>query len=631
MATGDITFALRGTTTTAYRSFSGSVPGKHSGTEDAVADVGAIGGSTIDLVTDGGSGNRHILVYNALNNIPSTQAISVLFRGKLNSFFNLNSMFEIETTGATGDQYLGAFHRHDQDQFNYGARNGSHGTRANNFKSTVNVLDTSTYYDFLVTDTGDTGTSQIQMFLDTTLITTTTTQTIALSNPRDILKDRVLRIGQYTGINACEWYVNEFVIFEGVVDPTSILLETVGDPNDTSLGSLNGASRTKWVACDAFDGLVSTDPGAANVLTGNDYTFEGVSQTATLVQETWSTITAAEIKSGVNQIQNSTNVTGTYLWNTIPAANIETGINTIQDSATITGTFTGNWTSITAAQIADGVNQIQNGLTQTGSLASEVWSTIAAAEIKSGVNQIQNSNTVTGTYLWSSLAAANIRAGFDQIQDSVTISGSFTGETWSTLGAEYIAIGETQVQNSVTITGTLLTPIAVGGTSTVVNIPNIKETIRFVLDQNNTTTSSVGDLSASMSQRVKKIAKINPDKLPLQASVYPCVTIYTDRKSIEVSDIAPTQVGGKRRTNLTFKLIGIVFNTDYQTDVFNDSADEDLEKLMENVEGILRNYPDLGKNIKWQFPTDVTYHSTTIGEDAHMRIGVLDLQATLFY
>ncbi len=165
----------------------------------------------------------------------------------------------------------------------------------------------------------------------------------------------------------------------------------------------------------------------------------------------------------------------------------------------------------------------------------------------------------------------------------------------------------------------------------IADIANIKDQIKTVLDTNNTTTSSLRDLSANMADRVQQVAKINPEKLPLQSSVFPAVTIHTERKLIELSDIAADQVNGRRRCEITLKVLGLVFNTDYQTDVFNDPADEDLENLMENIEAILRSYSDLNSSVKWQFPTVVAYHSTTIGEQAHMRVGELDLQATLYY
>jgi hypothetical protein len=104
--------------------------------------------------------------------------------------------------------------------------------------------------------------------------------------------------------------LNEFVVWDEVIDPSNI---TLVDPNTgvTSAGqSLNGSSRTGWVDVAALDGSVweslaaseirsgttqiqagltqtgslagSTDPGVANVRSGTGYTIEGSSLTGAL-------------------------------------------------------------------------------------------------------------------------------------------------------------------------------------------------------------------------------------------------------------------------------------------------------------------------------------------------------------
>jgi len=163
------------------------------------------------------------------------------------------------------------------------------------------------------------------------------------------------------------------------------------------------------------------------------------------------------------------------------------------------------------------------------------------------------------------------------------------------------------------------------------DLPQIKSEIKTLLDDNNTTTSSLIDLSSGMSRRVQQVIRLNPEKIPPQPSLFPCISIYTDRKNIESSDIAVNQAIGKRKAEVDFKILGIVFNTDYSTDIFNDAADEDLEELMENVESLLRNDHNLNDSVKWQIATDVAYHSSSIGEDAYMRIGELTIKATVFY
>jgi hypothetical protein len=124
--------------------------------------------------------------------------------------------------------------------------------------------------------------------------------------------------------------------------------------------------------------------------------------------------------------------------------------------------------------------------------------------------------------------------------------------------------------------------------------------------------------------------KVNPEKLMPQASLFPAVTVFLDSKSIEQRSIAGNQVTGKRKADLTFKIVGMTWN-DRTQDYRVDPSDNDLEYLMENIERILRNYADLNRNCLWQFPTGITYHSAGYDEQTHFRIGIMDLQVTAYY
>lgn len=164
-----------------------------------------------------------------------------------------------------------------------------------------------------------------------------------------------------------------------------------------------------------------------------------------------------------------------------------------------------------------------------------------------------------------------------------------------------------------------------------INIPSIKAEIKSILDTNNTTTSSFLDLSDGMSKRVLQVATLNPEKYMIQATKYPAVTIYTSQKPIEPKTIAKNQVNGKRLARLTFTIVGMVWNQNFSSDIFADPSDDDLENLMENIEQILRNYPDLNASVNWQIPNNVTYHSANIDEESHFRVGLMDIETTIYY
>lgn len=164
-----------------------------------------------------------------------------------------------------------------------------------------------------------------------------------------------------------------------------------------------------------------------------------------------------------------------------------------------------------------------------------------------------------------------------------------------------------------------------------INVPSIKAEIKSILDSNNTTGSSILDLSSGMSKRLLRVATINPENYMLQSTQYPALTIHTLRKSIESRTIAKNQVNGKRLGRYTFSIAGLVWNQNFSSNIFNDPASDDLEHLMENTEYILRNYHDLNSNVTWQIPNDITYHSAAFDEQSHFRVGFLDIETTIFY
>jgi len=401
--------------------------------------------------------------------------------------------------------------------------------------STANV-----FYDYLITGHGDDASGRYNIIMNG--VTQSGSNLLNWLPGFDMKTLKSINLGGLATARKCQYSFNELVIWNEIIDPTNITLVHAGTGVTSTAQTLNGSSRTGWVDVAPVEKSDWTSLTAAQIVSGNDQIQAGLTQSGSAVAETWSTITADQIKSGVEQIQNSSTITGTYLWNTI-----------------------------------------------------------AASDIKSGVETIQNSATITGTYLWSSLAASNILNGVNQIQDSITITGS------------------------------LVAPAAAAGTATALDIPNIKEQVRWILDTNNTTTSSVLNLSASMSKQVQVVQKVNPQKLSTQATLFPAVTVFTKSKSMKSATIARNQVNGKREAKLTLTVVGMVWNQNFSADINSDPADQDLEYLMENIERILRSYHDLGSNVTWQIPTDVVYHTAAFDEQSHFRVGFLDIEITVFY
>ena len=163
-----------------------------------------------------------------------------------------------------------------------------------------------------------------------------------------------------------------------------------------------------------------------------------------------------------------------------------------------------------------------------------------------------------------------------------------------------------------------------------VDIAQIKTNIKSVLDTANSTLASY-DLSTGLSRRVRSVNKYNPEKLyPFTANNLPSVFVWTESKTVTPETIAGTMSRGKRSAKVSFNIAGVFWNP-YTSTITEDPADTDCEKLMENIEEVLRASDDLSSTVKWNFPTDVTYHSAPNDEQSHLRIGILSLEARVFY
>src|SRR3990167_2051134 len=150
-----------------------------------------------------------------------------------------------------------------------------------------------------------------------------------------------------------------------------------------------------------------------------------------------------------------------------------------------------------------------------------------------------------------------------------------------------------------------------------VDLNNLKEQIQTIFETANTTTATA-DLSSGLETRVQSVLKINPARIPVQATWYPFVTCYIDSKEIELMDFAVNQTTAKRMAKIDLKIVGAVWNSSI-TDAAVDPADENCEDLMENIEEILRANPTLGGVATWSKPTLVTYHNVGLEDGAHIR------------
>lgn len=159
----------------------------------------------------------------------------------------------------------------------------------------------------------------------------------------------------------------------------------------------------------------------------------------------------------------------------------------------------------------------------------------------------------------------------------------------------------------------------------------LKETLQNVFDAANTTTAT-RDLSTGLTTRVQRVVKLNPSLIPIQADWYPYVSIWIDSKDVEPADFAATQLAAKRKATVRLKVAGGVWETGVAVGAEGvDEADEDCESLMENIEEVLRGNPTVNGLVTWHFPVRTKYYNAPLEEGSCLRVGVLDLDATVFY
>src|SRR5436189_3416926 len=102
----------------------------------------------------------------------------------------------------------------------------------------------------------------------------------------------------------------------------------------------------------------------------------------------------------------------------------------------------------------------------------------------------------------------------------------------------------------------------------VVPLSTIKSATQTILENANTTTGSPIDLSGSMVNRIRQVLQVNVEKIPIQPSFFPCITMFYESKNIQLLDIAANMINGRRRAEVDLKIIGIVWIDNMNTTNF---------------------------------------------------------------
>ena len=165
-----------------------------------------------------------------------------------------------------------------------------------------------------------------------------------------------------------------------------------------------------------------------------------------------------------------------------------------------------------------------------------------------------------------------------------------------------------------------------------VDIDGIKTQIKSILDTANTTTASPIDLSAGLRRRVQKVLKIHPLKIYTEPVLFPWVSMYIESKEIEQITMGHrgSQSTALRQAELIVN-IACAVQEPLITDLNEDQSDENVEKLMENVEEIIRSSPDLNSTVSWSFPDSAEFHDVPWDERTFIRGALLPLRCKVFY
>lgn len=398
-----VLFSARGTALAARYSTGGATPtgwtsgGTQLGGALATSGyTGEIGNSSFNLKN---SGNSQVLTWPGRNWI-TTPGFSILWRGTVEATGTFLTLIDIGLweQACPGRIFLNFS---NTSTLNLGINDYVGNTIVNNV-GTASGMSTQTYYDVVLVWDGTTGANSIKLYVNNSVIYQTTAGHAIASLPYPI--PAITLGGAGLGSNS---YVNEFVIWSGVINPGSVLC-------GGSSVALNGNSRTNFVDCSAFDATVFTDPGIANVANGVSYTYAGVSETGTLVSTDPG---IANVTNGVNYTINNTAKTGTNVSTDPGVANVNNGVNYTINSAAKTGTNVN--TDPGVGNVVAGTNYTINSASKIGTYTEPT-----TAQVQHGVTFGGGIGTYRGADLWSDPGFTNVAQGVNYNANGVAETGT---------------------------------------------------------------------------------------------------------------------------------------------------------------------------------------------------------------
>lgn len=226
------------------------VPLASGGSISYGSDGTAIGGNAITLPTTG----IKSLVWPGRKNTPGVRTISVLIRrapafsGAPSASYGIISLSANAGRGPT----LTAEHLITSGNIQIMARNELFATAINNLSPGAWSPTSGTWYDLFYSWDGTTGAGSFNFYIDGSSIGTVTPGAAFSASWSDNFFQEIFCgvSDNFSGSGVAYGKINEIVIWDTIVDPTSVLLTS-------GTGSLNGASRTAFVEVPYYHGLPS--------------------------------------------------------------------------------------------------------------------------------------------------------------------------------------------------------------------------------------------------------------------------------------------------------------------------------------------------------------------------------------
>lgn len=290
-----VVLAVRGDSLDARYSNGGKLGIAPNDNWTVTADAGALSGS---LLVAGANNSPKSLIWPGRYNTPNGRAVSMLIRLKTGYTGTPSASRPTVPYLLAGGGRVGRieiFHAVTTGQITAVVANEA-GTAIVNTTLGVWSPTATTYYDLVLTFGGTNAANDLKFYVDAGLHGQATPTGSMSASWANTWFSEITLGGGVTTLNYNAASIDEIVIWDEVIDPTSVAL--VG-----GTGSLNGASRTALVDVSAFDGASYSDPGIANVRLSTGYTYAGLSKVGTAAIPT-----AANVRSGTA----TDATTGTY-------------------------------------------------------------------------------------------------------------------------------------------------------------------------------------------------------------------------------------------------------------------------------------------------------------------------------